>query len=67
MGVTNGLVQAARLLERDGYQVISFHSTGAGGRAMEELIAAGTIKAVMDLTLHEIIAEMFEEDFRRGR
>lgn len=66
MGVTNGVVEAARLLERDGYQVISFHSTGAGGRAMEELIAAGTIKAVMDLTLHEIIAEMFAGGFSVG-
>lgn len=66
MGVTNGVVEAARLLERDGYQVISFHSTGAGGRAMEELIAAGTIKAVMDLTLHEIIAEMFAGGFSAG-
>ena len=66
MGVTNGLVQVARLLEKEGHQVISFHSTGAGGRAMEELIAAGTIKAVMDLTLHEIIAEMFAGGFSAG-
>jgi uncharacterized protein (UPF0261 family) len=66
MGVTNGVVQAARLLEKNGYQVISFHSTGAGGRAMEELVAAGTIKAVMDLTLHEIVAEMFAGGFSAG-
>jgi uncharacterized protein (UPF0261 family) len=66
MGVTNGVVQAARLLEREGYQVISFHATGAGGRAMEELIAGGTIKAVMDLTLHEIVAEMFAGGFSAG-
>ena len=39
MGVTNGVVQAANLLKKEGYQVINFHTTGAGGRAMEELIA----------------------------
>ncbi len=66
MGVTNGVAQAARLLEKVGYQVISFHSAGAGGPAMEELIAGGTIKAVMDLTLHEIVAEMFAGGFSAG-
>ena len=66
MGVTNGVAQAARLLERDGYQVISFHATGAGGRAMEELIALGTIKAVMDLTPHEVVAELFPETYSAG-
>jgi uncharacterized protein (UPF0261 family) len=66
MGVTHGVVQAAKLLEKEGYQVISFHSTGAGGRAMEELIAHGTIQAVLDLTLHEIVAEMFACGFSVG-
>ncbi len=66
MGVTNGVVQAANLLKKEGYQVINFHSTGAGGRAMEELIAQGTIKAVLDLSLHEIVAEMFACGFSVG-
>jgi uncharacterized protein (UPF0261 family) len=66
MGVTNGVAQAVKLLEKKGYQVISFHATGAGGRAMEELIAQGTIKAVMDLTLHEIVAEIFPGGFSAG-
>ena len=33
---------------------------------MEELIAQGTIKAVLDLTLHEIVAEMFACGFSVG-
>jgi uncharacterized protein (UPF0261 family) len=66
IGVTNGVVQATRILEQAGYQVIGFHATGVGGRAMEELIAAGTIKAVMDLTLHEIVAEMFGRGYSVG-
>ncbi len=66
IGVTNGVVQATRILEQAGYQVIGFHATGVGGRAMEELIAAGTIKAVMDLTLHEIVAEIFPDSYSAG-
>jgi uncharacterized protein (UPF0261 family) len=66
IGVTNGVVQATRILEEAGYQVIGFHATGVGGRAMEELIAAGTIKAAMDLTLHEIVAEIFPLSYSSG-
>jgi uncharacterized protein (UPF0261 family) len=66
MGVTNGLVEAVRLMEKAGHQVISFHSTGAGGPAMEELIGNGTIRAVMDLTLHEIVAEIIPRTFSGG-
>jgi uncharacterized protein (UPF0261 family) len=66
MGVTHGVTQAVKLLEKEGYEVISFHATGTGGRAMEELIAQGTIRAVMDLTLHEIVAEMFQGGFSVG-
>ncbi|MHB8064057.1 MAG: Tm-1-like ATP-binding domain-containing protein, partial [Ruminiclostridium sp.] len=67
MGVTNdGVVQAVRLLEDAGCQVVSFHSTGVGGRAMEEFIAQGTIRAVLDLSLHEITSEMFGRGFSVG-
>lgn len=66
MGVTSGVVEATRLLEKAGHEVISFHATGSGGRAMEELIANGTIKAVLDLTLHEIVAEVFGGGYSVG-
>ena len=66
MGATSGVAQATKLLEKEGCQVISFHATGTGGRAMEELIAQGLIKAVMDLTLHEIVSEMFAGGFSVG-
>lgn len=39
--------------------MISFHSTGIGGRVMETLIREGVISAVMDLSLHEMTAEYF--------
>jgi uncharacterized protein (UPF0261 family) len=67
MGATNdGVVNAVKLLQTRGYEVISFHSTGAGGRIMEELVETGAIGAVMDLTLHEVVYEYFGFGFGYG-
>ena len=68
MGVTNdGVTRAVGLLEEAGTQVVSFHSTGVGGRCMEELIQSGIIDAAMDLTLHEITSgEVFGAGFSAG-
>lgn len=67
MGVTNdGVANAVRLLEKANCQVVSFHATGVGGRTMEEFVDSGVIHAVMDLTLHEITAEMFGGGFSWG-
>lgn len=60
MGITNDTVMAVSdKLMADGKEIISFHSTGIGGRVMERMILDGHIKAVMDLTLHEMTAEYF--------
>lgn len=60
MGITNDTVMAASdKLQEMGKEVISFHSTGVGGRVMEQMIRDGHIKAVMDVTLHEMTAEYF--------
>ena len=50
--------EAVRLLHGKGFQVIPFHASGAGGSAMEELIADGIIHAVLDLTPHELTEEV---------
>jgi uncharacterized protein (UPF0261 family) len=53
-GVTTPCVTAAReRLEKAGYDVLVFHATGSGGRAMEGLIADGFFKAVLDVTTTE--------------
>lgn len=53
-GVTTPCVTAAReYLEEHGYEVLVFHATGTGGRAMESLIDAGFIKGVLDVTTTE--------------
>ncbi|MBC7324283.1 MAG: Tm-1-like ATP-binding domain-containing protein, partial [Moorella sp. (in: Bacteria)] len=61
-GNTNAAVTAAReILMEQGYEVIAFHASGACGSAMEELIEAGLIQGVLDLTTHELLAEVFAE------
>jgi len=53
-GVTTPCVTAARQrLEAAGYDVLVFHATGTGGRAMESLIASGFITGVLDVTTTE--------------
>jgi uncharacterized protein (UPF0261 family) len=53
-GVTTPAVTAIReRLERAGYDVIVFHATGTGGRAMEGLIGDGFFAGVADVTTTE--------------
>jgi uncharacterized protein (UPF0261 family) len=53
-GVTTPCVMAARArLEAAGYDVLVFHATGSGGRAMEGLIADGYFAGVLDVTTTE--------------
>jgi len=60
MGITNDTVMSAcNQLAAQGREVLSFHSTGVGGRVLDQMIRDGHIKAVMDLTLHELVPEYF--------
>lgn len=53
-GVTTPCVTAARRqLEAAGYDVLVFHATGSGGRAMEGLIDDGYFSGVLDVTTTE--------------
>ncbi len=49
---------AQKLLEAQGYEVLIFHATGAGGRTMESLIDAGFVTANLDLTTTELADEV---------
>lgn len=42
------------LLVDSGYEVIHFHASGPGGRALEALTAQGEIAGVVDVTTHEL-------------
>jgi uncharacterized protein (UPF0261 family) len=57
-GVTTPCVERARdTLERAGCEVLVFHATGNGGRAMESLIDEGLIAGVVDITTTELADE----------
>jgi uncharacterized protein (UPF0261 family) len=58
-GVTTPCVQQVRSrLENAGYEVLIFHATGSGGRAMENLIDGGYIAGVADVTTTEWCDEL---------
>ena len=58
-GVTTPVVTLLReALEAKGYEVLVFHATGSGGRAMEGLIADGFFGAVADVTTTEWCDEL---------
>ncbi len=57
--LTEGANHALKLFEKEGYEVITFHAVGSGGRAMEQLIKEGAITAVFDYALGEIADEVF--------
>lgn len=58
-GVTTPCVERGRArLEAAGYEVLVFHATGAGGRAMEALIEEGLIAGVFDATTTELADEL---------
>jgi len=58
-GVTTVAVSAARRrLEELGYEVLTFHATGTGGRALENLARSGYLAGVLDLTTTELADEL---------
>lgn len=58
-GVTTPCVNIARrILEERGYEVLVFHATGVGGRAMEQLIEDGAFLAVLDITTTELADDL---------
>ena len=58
-GVTTPCVTRAReVLEEAGFEVLVFHATGSGGRAMESLIEDGEIDGVLDITTTEWCDEL---------
>ena len=58
-GNTTDCVQAAKkIIEAAGYEVLVFHATGTGGRAMESLIESGLVAGVLDITTTEWADEL---------
>lgn len=55
---TDCVSRARRVLEAEGYEVLVFHATGAGGRTMESLIESGMVAGVLDVTTTEWADEL---------
>lgn len=59
-GNTTPVVMAVKeAVEKHGYQMVVFHPSGTGGRAMEEYIGKGTFRGVLDMTTQDITDEVF--------
>ena len=66
-GVTTPCVTHAReRLEALGYEVLVFHMTGSGGRAMESLIRQGFFAGVLDVTTTELADHLVGGVFDAG-
>ena len=66
-GVTTPAVQRVQAtLEAAGFETIVFHATGSGGLAMEEMIDAGLVDGVVDLTTSELTDELCGGVFSAG-
>lgn len=66
-GVTTPCVTRAReRLESLGYEVLVFHMTGAGGRAMESLCNQGFFAGVLDVTTTELADHLVGGVFDAG-
>jgi uncharacterized protein (UPF0261 family) len=56
------VVAAMDRLRKAGRTVVPFHASGACGSAMERLVEEGAVEAVLDLTTHELLGELYPED-----
>jgi uncharacterized protein (UPF0261 family) len=67
-GNTTDCVNACtKALNEKGFEVLVFHATGAGGRAMETLVADGLVEAVLDITTTEWADELCGGVFSAGQ
>jgi uncharacterized protein (UPF0261 family) len=67
LGTTESCMQRIRTaLGQAGCEAIIFHTVGAGGKAMEELVRDEAVAAVVDLSLHEMADHRFGGDYDAG-
>lgn len=59
-------VRVRRALEREGYEVVIFHTVGSGGEGLEAMIREEDAAAVVELSLHEIVDHLFGGDYDAG-
>ena len=55
---TSCVEHCSNLLKAKAYDVLSFHTVGSGGKAMEKLIHDGCFEALLDITTTELADEL---------
>jgi uncharacterized protein (UPF0261 family) len=63
---TDCVNSCVKILKDKGFEVLVFHATGAGGKAMEALVADGLVEAVLDITTTEWADELCQGVFSAG-
>lgn len=67
MGPTETCARTLRsMVGAKGVEAVTFHSNGAGGKAMEQMIGEEKVDAVVDLSLHELVDRHFGGAFDPG-
>ncbi len=67
LGTTESCVALLReKLEKQGKEIITFHTVGAGGQAMDELIEQQDVEFVIEISLHELVDHLFGGDYDAG-
>ncbi len=59
-------VRVREALEKAGKEVVTFHTVGSGGEAMDQLIREEDVEMVVDLSLHELGDNLFGGDYDAG-
>jgi len=55
-----------RALEKEGREVVVFHTTGTGGKALEEMVREEEVEAVIDISLTELGNNLIGGEFDAG-
>jgi uncharacterized protein (UPF0261 family) len=67
LGTTEACIRKVRSqLLADGMEPVVFHTVGAGGQAMDEMVTQERPTAVVDLSLHELTDHFFGGDYDAG-
>ncbi len=67
LGTTERCVSLVREeLEQEGNEVVTFHTVGSGGQAMDEFIQEQDVKLVLEISLHELADHRFGGDYDAG-
>lgn len=67
LGASTALLgQIEELLDPDAEQLVAFHATGTGGRALEELIEQGIFQGVFEVTPAEVLQQLVGSPFTAG-